>query len=148
LKERQEQDKKVEDEGKVVLEDAPRPSIAPPIMGSIDGAKRRRNHTISYRELACRRGQEIELAALEFYNIMSKFGIGPRCLETTYQCQTRQSLARATQEGADEDDLSAPHRATSPTLGRGKRKKMETTRFLEGVESGWIQVKKGKVKAC
>jgi hypothetical protein len=52
LKEKQEQDQKVEDEGKAVVEDAPPPSTAPPIMGSIDGAKRRRNHTINYRELA------------------------------------------------------------------------------------------------
>jgi hypothetical protein len=38
LKEKQEQDQKVEDEGKAVVEDAPPPSTAPPIMGSIDGA--------------------------------------------------------------------------------------------------------------
>jgi len=49
LKERQERDKKIEDKGKAAVEDAPPPSTAPPIMGSIDDAKRWRNHTIGCR---------------------------------------------------------------------------------------------------
>jgi hypothetical protein len=62
---------------KARLEDAPPPSTAPPIVGSIDGTKRQRNHTINYRELTgTQKWSKIELAVLEFYNPMGRFGIG------------------------------------------------------------------------
>jgi hypothetical protein len=41
-----------EDEGKAVGEDAPPPSTATPIMESVEGGKRHRNHTINYKGLA------------------------------------------------------------------------------------------------
>jgi len=65
------------------------------------------------------------------------------------------STVTAPQEDTNEADLGPPPpstapaalQTTSPTLGRGRRKKTETIRFLEGVESGWIQVKKEKATA-
>ena len=63
--------KEAEDEGKTVVEDAPLPYtawMAPNGGGTIPST---RGNSLVYRRV-----QEIELAALEFYNT-SKFGTGP-----------------------------------------------------------------------
>jgi hypothetical protein len=65
---------------KAVVEDARPPSTAPPIMESTGAANGVGTipSTIG-NSLVCRNGQEIKLAALEFYYNMSKFGIVLEC---------------------------------------------------------------------